>query len=106
MKKYLGIFLVMISTIISVASIYISSQRDLTSLENTLFQLIILAIGLLGSYVIGRESTKESAKELIKPHARSAFRRLLSLYSSLSRLAGLIKDSKHKAKEDSPMFMS
>lgn len=59
-----------------------------------MFQVFSLGTGLLGSYVFGRESATESAKDFIKPHARSAFRRLLSLYSSLSRLALAIQSAR------------
>ena len=38
---------------------------------------------------------REAAKEIIKPHARSAFRRLLSLYQSLSRVATTIESSQN-----------
>ena len=36
---------------------------------------------------------REAAEEIIKPHARSAFRRLLSLYLSLQRAAAEIQSS-------------
>ena len=42
---------------------------------------------------MGRQSAKDAAREIIKPHARSAFRRLMSLYESLSRVATEIEKS-------------
>ena len=51
--------------------------------------------GLVGSFFFGRQSAREAARELIKPHARSAFRRLLSLYQSLSRVATTIESSQN-----------
>lgn len=75
-------------------SIYVASQRDLTSLENTLLQVFSLALGLIGSFQFGKQSAREAAKDMIKPHARSAFRRLVSLYESLSRVGFEIEGSK------------
>ena len=49
-------------------------------------------VGLTGSYLFGRQYAKNAAKEIVKPYARSAFRRLLSLYQSLSRVATEIKN--------------
>lgn len=68
--------------------------RSLTGIESVLLQVFSLGIGLLGSFILGRESAREAAKDLVKPHARSAFRRLLSLYRSLSRLAVAIQNAR------------
>lgn len=91
MNKSAGVLLVGASVIIAIIFLVMASMRDLTSLENTLLQIFSLGLGLVGSYVLGKESARETARELIKPHARSAFRRLLSLYKSLSRLATAIQ---------------
>lgn len=85
-ERWLPVFLLVSAFLIVGISIYISSQRNLTSLENTLLQAFSLGLGLIGSFIFGKQSAKEAARELIKPHARSAFRRLISLYESLSRV--------------------
>ena len=61
------------------------TDPPLTDLENVLLQIIFLAIGCSVSFFVGKKSVEKAAKEIIKPHARSAFRRLVSLYESLSR---------------------
>ncbi len=94
MNKQSGLVFVVLSVIISIVFLFMASQRDLTGLENTLLQIFSLGLGLVGSYVMGKESARETAKEIIKPHARSAFRRLLSLYKSLSRLAFAIQSAR------------
>jgi len=76
----------------SILFILISTSRQLTALENILWQILILLIGLWGTFVLGQKSARENAQELIKPHARSAFRRLLSLYQSLGRVATEIEN--------------
>jgi len=94
MNKYSGIFLVVLSILVGSMFVFIASTRELTNLENALFQAIALFFGIFGSYILGKESTKSAAKELIKPYARSAFRRLISLYYGLSRLAQLIENTR------------
>lgn len=94
MNKVSGIVFVVLSVATALLFVIIASQRDLTGLENTLLQVISLGLGLIGSYVLGRESSKEMAYELVKPHAKSAFRRLLSLYNSISRLGVAIHESR------------
>jgi hypothetical protein len=80
---------------LSVAGVfaYIATQRTLTSLESVILQAFALGAGLVGSFVFGRQSARDTAREMIKPHARSAFRRLLSLYQSLSRVGATIEES-------------
>lgn len=91
-------FLIGIAVSVMVYSVHIASQRDLTSLENALLQFFSLAFGLAGSYVLGQHSLSEGVREAITPHARSAFRRLLSLYQSLSRVATIIEESQYSSK--------
>ncbi|WP_406625927.1 hypothetical protein [Acidovorax sp. SDU_ACID1] len=94
--KSQGFWLVAASIVMSLIFIGISTFRQLTSLENTLLQIFSLALGLTGSFIIGREGAKKAAEDMIKPHARSAFRRVLSLYNSLSRLATAIENQKEQ----------
>ena len=68
--------------------------RDPTALEVGLLQLVILATGLLGSYIFGRNSARAGAMEVIRPHARSAFRRVTALYNCLYRLSERIEELK------------
>ena len=74
-------------------SVYVSTNRSLTPLEGALLQFFILSVGLSGSFWFGRQSAMKVAREIIRPHARAAFRRLVSLYSSLSRVSEIIKSA-------------
>jgi hypothetical protein len=69
---------------------FVSASRPLTSVESTLFQGVSLFIGLLGSLLFGRQSATAAARDMVKPHARSAFRRVLALNGSLVRLSFMI----------------
>ncbi len=87
----LASFLILISLGVSVLVVYTTTTRVLTAVESTIWQVFVLTAGLAGSFIFGRQSAKEVAKEIIKPHARSAFRRLVSLYESLSRASTVIQ---------------
>ena len=83
--------LVLVAIGVSALVVYTTTTRALTAVESTTWQVFILTAGLAGSFIFGRQSAKEAAKEIIKPHARSAFRRLVSLYESLSRASTQIQ---------------
>jgi hypothetical protein len=63
-----------------------ATERTLSGLESVLLQMFALVAGVTGSYLVGKQSASDAAREIMKPHARSAFRRLMSLYASLSRV--------------------
>ena len=71
--------------------VWLSWQRAPTPFETVLFQVVILVTGLLGSYMYGKNSAAEAARDVIRPHARSAFRRVFSLYKSLYNLSDRIE---------------
>lgn len=93
-------FLILSSIIVAIVFSMIASKRTLTQLESIMLQTFSLSAGLIGSFVFGKQSAEQAAKELIKPHARSAFRRLIFLYQSLSRLAKAIEKGKQKTISD------
>lgn len=83
--------LLLFSIAVSIILAYTATQRTLSGLESVLWQIFVFAGGLAGSFMFGRQSAREAAKEMIKPHARSAFRRLVSLYESFSRASSEIQ---------------
>lgn len=93
LERWLPTVLILAAIAVAGFSAYIATQRTLTSLEGTLLQSFALIVGLVGSFIFGRRSATDAAKEIIKPHARSAFRRLMSLYESLSRVANEVAAS-------------
>ena len=92
LQKLVPYLLFLVSASFIVWFICIAEKRDLTQLEIIFFQILILSTSLIGSYQIGRQTAKDIAREMIKPHAKSAFRRVMSLYRTLSRVAGVIAD--------------
>lgn len=75
--------------------IVVSSIRQLSNLEAILFQVLTLAAGLLGSYRFGQNMAREDAISIIRPHARSAMRRVLELRDSLYNLSNRIEEFKN-----------
>ena len=90
-----GVFLV-ISVGLAITHVVIGSQRALSPLEGIMLQFLLLTFSIIASFVVGRQSAKQAGKELIKPHARSAFRRVMSLYNSLWRLGDAIERGKQE----------
>lgn len=80
--------------------VIIAAIRDLSSVENVLLQFIFLSIGCGVSYSVGKQSVEKAAKEMIKPHARSAFRRLIFLYLTLRRAAAAIESAQHSESQE------
>lgn len=93
LERFGPILLVCFSIGISIVLAYTATKRTLTVFESSIWQIFVFTAGLAGSFIFGRQSAKEAAKEIIKPHARSAFRRLVSLYESLSRASTEIQST-------------
>ena len=83
----LGGVLVSVSLAFAAVMVFAASSRELSPLESSLFQAVILGGGLSGSFLFGRMSAMQAARDVIRPHARSAFRRVLSLHRSLYSLS-------------------
>ena len=80
----------------AVAFVILSFSKSMSPVEDVLFQVLISGTGLLGSYIFGRNSARAGALEVIRPHARAAFRRVTALYNSLYRLSGKIEELKQE----------
>ncbi len=87
--------LVFVALGISVFVVYMTTQRTLSPVEGILWQVFVLTTGLAGSFIFGRQSARDAAREILKPHARNAARYLISLYKSVSRAAGAIGSSRN-----------
>lgn len=101
-----AIALLAISAIVAAIFTSVSTERALTNLEGVLLQCFSLGAGVLGSFLFGKYSARSAARELIKPHARSAFRRLLSLFRSLSRVATAVSGATSGSPEEQRIALS
>lgn len=64
-----------------------SMKEPLTPIEAAYSHGLALLLGIAGSFWGGSLSTKNAAKEIVRPTARSGFRRVRSIYMGLSRIA-------------------
>lgn len=102
----LSIFLLLISIAGAVYFVYTATTRRLTQVEGVYLQALPWITGILASLVFGRMSAQTAAREIIRPHARSAFRRLLSLYDSVSRVASVVAESQESEGDDHRVALS
>jgi hypothetical protein len=86
--RRLALLVVAIAILVSLLMIGASAflNRNFTTLELMLFQVLVLGLGLAGSFAFGRVSAPPPA------NARSAFRRGWSLYQALGRFQATIDE--------------
>lgn len=103
LKKYtVPILLFLVSILVVAVFLVTANRRHLSDTENVLFQIFSLSAGIVSSYLFGRMSAKDTALEIIKPHSRSAFRRLVSLYKSMGRLIRVLRERKAQDTSKNP----
>lgn len=89
-EKFLPLAGIALAVLLTATFGYLATKRQLTAMEAYGLQILFLFIGLVGSYFFGRRTSRDAIKEIVEPHARSAFRRLISLYRSIYRVAEII----------------
>ncbi len=94
MKAWHHYLLIVVCFVLVVGFVAYTFITNPTPSEVALFQLGILITGLYSSYIFGRNSAQAGAREVIRPHARSAFRRVTALYNSLFSLSIKIEELK------------
>lgn len=91
--------LLVVFSVAAIAFVALNFFRSTSPVENALFQLLISGTGLLGSYIFGRNSARSGALDVVRPHARAAFRRVTALYNSLYRLSAKIEELKQEGSD-------
>jgi hypothetical protein len=91
-----GTWLIVASVALAVITVVVSTQREPSKLAIGLLQGITLVFGTVGSFVLGKDASREAAQALIRPHARSAFRRVQNLYRALGRQQQAIRDEQYR----------
>ena len=91
-KQAIPLLIVAGAIALAVVMVNVSAERELSTLELILWQVVSLLLGLSGSYWFGRNAARDSARDVIRPHARSAVRSLLALRDSLRALSHRIED--------------
>lgn len=86
-----GTYLIALSIVIGVVTVVVGTQdldegQEPNRLGTSLLQGITLVFGTVGSFVLGKDASAHAAREAVRPHAKSAFRRVTTLYKGLGRL--------------------
>lgn len=92
--KYFPMLFVAVAIALAAYFVFVATTRSPTPLEGTLLQFLILLAGLAGSFMVGRQAADKAAREIIRPHARSSYRRIRALFQGLSRVSGTIESAK------------
>ena len=85
-----GAALVAVSIGLGILTVYVGTRTHPNTFATLLLQAITLVFSTYGAYVFAKASVEDAARALVTPHARSAFRRVRSIYEALGRLLDLI----------------
>ena len=77
---------IVVGAVILGFDVWVTGRKGATTLEIALCQFILFAIGLGVSFWFGSKSAAEGAKDVVRPHGRSAIRRLASLARFTQRI--------------------
>lgn len=105
--RWLGWALLGFTALVIVAQIWVSAKRALTPLETGLFNGLTVVIGLVGSVLVSgyywrKQSSRdvENARTNYQQLARPAWRRVVSIETSLARIQGSIAEHAARLAED------
>lgn len=76
----------MAALLFALVALYSTSLEEGNRLVAAGLQASSLTLSIYASYRFAQNAAEESARALIRPHARSAFRRNLNLYGAVRRL--------------------
>ena len=62
-----------------VLTLVVTTRKDTTNAETALWTFILFSIGFGASFYFGRQSVREAAEDVVRPQARAAARRLVTL---------------------------
>jgi hypothetical protein len=87
-----GALLVLLSVVLACLTVWVATRKHPNTFAAALIQGMTIVSGTVGSYIFAKASVRDAARELIRLHARSAFRRIRGIYSALAQLYDLIED--------------
>lgn len=86
-----GTYLILGAIVLAVVTVAVGTAdlkegEEPNRLATSFLQAITFVFGIYGSFVLGKDASRAAAQEQVRQHARSAFRRVLTLYGALGRL--------------------
>jgi hypothetical protein len=95
-RYWQAIVLGALATATVVLQVMVSRDRALTGPEVALFGGVALGLTIWATFLAARQTIEEAAQASIRPHARSALRRVVTLSGALDRLAALVDREKRQ----------
>lgn len=80
-----ALLLVLASAALAIVTVLVAVQEKPNKLATGILQAVTMVLGVVGSFILGRDQSREAAREIVRPHAKSAFRRTANLYGALGR---------------------
>lgn len=90
-----------VAVCVQVVTVLVAVQPEPNKLAAALLQAIAFALGAWISYVLGRASATEAARDIVRPHAKAATRRAWSLYRALDRQRAALTNIHQELSDDS-----
>ncbi|MDE0775854.1 MAG: hypothetical protein OSB43_06260 [Nocardioides sp.] len=81
-----GPWLVFASVLLAVLTVLVGTAETPNKFAASLLQAATIILSIYGAFVLGKDASRDAAQEQVSQHAKSAFRRLLTLYGALERL--------------------
>lgn len=104
-----GAGLVLVSLVLAGLTVYVGTLKHPNTLAAAILQGATLFFGAFAAFIFARASVGSAARELIRPHARSAFRRVRNIYGALGSLLQVLDDQSltfiSLRSEDSPSML-
>jgi len=68
----------------------VTGKDDATNTETALWTFILFAVGIGVSFYFGKKSTAEAARDIVRPQAKAAARRLVTLGAGLAAIKAVL----------------
>jgi hypothetical protein len=94
-----GALVILVGAVLGIFTVLVGVHTPPNTLATALLQAFTFIVALIGAYIFARPAAEAAAQDVIRVHARSAFRRQAGLYSGLGRLLDEI-DSQLRAADD------
>lgn len=96
-----GVLVLLLGVALAVTTVMVAVHTPPNALASGLLQAFTFIVALIGAYIFAKPAAEVAAKDVIKAHARSAFRRQIGLYRGLGRLIDEIDSQVTEAADDS-----
>lgn len=95
-----GVLVLLVGAALAVITVMVAIHTPPNALASGLLQAFTFIVALIGAYIFAKPVAEAAAKEVIRAHVRSAFRRQIGLYRGLGRLIDEIDSQTAEAVDD------